>query len=135
MRKHLAVLTKGAIKAIFNGEKTVEIRLSEKKIAPFSQVHVGDLVYMKPPGEEIEGQFEIKRVASFEGLTDKEWKIIRREYSGTVWLGSVKLTQEFFEKHKSAQFATIIHIGQVEHFIASPVKIAKKDLRGWVVLS
>ncbi len=134
MKKHLAIFTKDAIDRIFAGLKTVEIRFSQKRIPPFGVVNIGDLVYIKPPGQEIVGQFLIKQVISFEGLGKDEWQMFKQNYGQKLSFGSQTKMQEFFEKRKLAKFATLIFMDQVEQFITSPVKIKKSDLRGWMIL-
>lgn len=123
-KKHLAIFSKDHIKDIFSGKKNIELRMSNKKIAPFGKVSIGDLVYIKPPGEDIVGQFIVKKVISIEGLEEEDWKLIDTRYSKKM----------SGEKKSSAKYATIIFIDQVEQFITAPVKIKKSDLRGWVVL-
>lgn len=105
MRKHLAIFKGGAGEKILSGEKIIESRFSKVKKAPFGEVCAGDLVYIKPSGKDIIGQFRVKKVCYFE---DPEIK--------------------------QARYATFIFIGDSARFITSPVKIPKKDLRGWVVL-
>lgn len=134
MTQHLAILTQFAIHAILKGEKRVEIRLSEKKIVPFGSVHRGDMVFIKPPGKDILGRFEVKKVISFEGLDPVDWQFIKNNFQDEIRFGNIKDEEEFFKKHKNAQYATIIYIGQVEQFITSPIRIPKKDQRGWIVL-
>lgn len=134
MKKHLAIFTKDTIDRIFAGQKTVEIRFSQKRIAPFGVVNIGDLVYIKPPGQEIVGQFLIKQVISFEGLAKEEWQMFKQNYGQKLSFGSQAKMLEFFEKRKLAKFATLIFMDQVEQFITSPVKIKKSDLRGWMIL-
>lgn len=134
MKKHLAIFTKDAIERIFAGLKTVEIRFSQKRIPPFGIANIGDLVYIKPPGQEIVGQFLIKKVISFEGLGKEEWQMFKQNYGQKLSFGSQTKMQEFFEKRKLAKFATLIFMDQVEQFITSPIKIKKSDLRGWMIL-
>lgn len=134
MKKHLAIFTRNAIKAIISGEKTVETRFSKKKIAPFGVVSVGDVVYMKPPGEELAGQFEVTKVISLEGIDEADWKWIKNEYGEKISFGTVAEMKNYFKEHQNSRYATIIYIGKIEQFVTSPIKIEKKDLRGWVVL-
>lgn len=123
MKKHLAIFTKEEIKKIFSGKKNIDIRLSQKRISPFGRVNIGDIVYIKPPGEEVVGQFIVKKVISFEGLEIEDWKVLKSGYG----------VKDAFSL-KNPKFATLIFIDQVEQFITSPIKLEKKDLRGWVVL-
>lgn len=134
MRKHLAIFDLETIKIIFSGKKTIESRFSQGKIAPFGQINIGDLVYIKAPGKDILGQFKVKKVISFEGLDGVDWDMIKLKYGKGLTLGNKEKDRQFFEKHLNAKYATIIYIGQVEQFITSPIRIQKKDLRGWVVL-
>lgn len=134
MSKHLAIFSEPAIVAIFSGKKRIESRFSQKRISPFGQVKVGDIVYIKPPGKEIVGQFRVKKVLSFEGLDKDDWKFISTNYGEEISLGTKKADKEFFDAHKSSKFGTLIFIDQLEQFITSPIRIRKSDLRGWVVL-
>ncbi|MBI2595386.1 hypothetical protein HYW46_01465 [Candidatus Daviesbacteria bacterium] len=134
MTKHLAVFSKEAVQRIFEGKKTVESRFSQHKIAPFGSVGKGDLVYIKPAGGEIAGQFLVKKVISFENLDGSDWQIIRFHFGKKLSLGNKGLDDKFFKIHKDAKYGTLIFIDRVEQFITSPIKISKKDQRGWMVL-
>lgn len=132
--RHLAIFSLAAVEAIFSGQKKVECRFSQKRIAPFGQVRVGDTVFIKPPGKEIVGQFKVKKVISFEGLDKEDWQLIHSKYGQLLSLGSKREDQIFFDGHQRAKYGTVIFLGAIEQFIISPIKIPKKDLRGWVVL-
>lgn len=134
VKKHLAILSKEAIQRIFAGEKTIETRFSVNKIPPFGIISCGDTVYMKPPGGEIIGRFEVKKVIFFDGWQVKDWEIIKDHFWGQISLGKKDADEDFIKKHNKAKFATLIFIGKVEQFITSPIRVRKKDLRGWVVL-
>jgi hypothetical protein len=134
MKKHLGIFNEDVISAIFSGKKRVESRFSQKKIAPFGTVGVGDIIYIKPPGKEIVGQFRVKKVVSFEGMDEKDWDLIRSKYTKLISSGNKERDEEFFKKHSKAVFGTLIFIDEVEQFIVSPIKILKSDLRGWMVL-
>ncbi len=121
MKRHLAIFSKEEIKQIFSGQKSIDIRFSKKKIPPFGVISIGDLVYIKPPGQDIVGQFKIKKVISFEGLDGEDLKFIKTSYGEKP-------------KNQEAKFAAVIFMSEIEQFITSPIKISKKDSRGWVVL-
>jgi hypothetical protein len=134
MKKHLAILTRQAIKAVIAGDKTVEIRFSKKKISPFSEVSMNDIVYMKPPGEELTGQFEVKKVISLEGIEEADWVWIKDQFTGKMSLGSPAEAKNYYKLHQDSKYATIMFITKVEQFITPPIKIIKRDLRGWLVI-
>lgn len=122
MKKHLAIFSTQAIERIFAGLKTVEVRFSVKRISPYGEIESGDIVYIKPPGEEIVGQFLVKKVIFMDNLEDKDWDFISKNYS----LEAKKI---------NTRFLTIIFIGQVEQFITSPIKFSKRNSKNWVVLT
>lgn len=126
---------KSAIEAILSGKKTVETRFSKHRICPYGQVEAGDLVYIKPPGEAIIGQFRVKKVFFFEGLEEKDVQEIFEKYKSEISVGDALEDQKYLEVKRNSRFATLIFVGESERFITSPVKIRKKDLRGWVVLN
>lgn len=134
MSKHLAIMNKQTVEAILGGLKTIETRFSKHKIPPFGAVEVGDLVYIKPPGEEIIGQFRVKKVFSFEGLTEEDISKIFAEYGKRISIGEKQMDEKYQKEKSIARFGTLIFIGESERFITSPIKIKKSDMRGWVVL-
>ena len=127
-------MSKEVIALIFMGKKTIESRFSQKRIVPFGAVEIGDKVYLKSPGGDIKGQFKASKVIYFAGLEKDDWELIRSKYGPQISLGDSEQDEQFFKKHKTAKFATLIFITAVEQFITSPIKIEKKDLRGWMVL-
>lgn len=134
MKKHLAIFSPEVIVQIFSGEKTIETRFSKRKIAPFGVVQIGDLVYIKPSGKDIVGQFMVKKVISFEGLDSNDWQVIIEKYGRQIVLGSKEDQAQFLKSKQDAKYGTLIFIDKIEQFITSPIKITKKDQRGWVVL-
>lgn len=127
--KHLAIFTKGVGEKILSGEKTIESRFSRKKNPPFGVISSGDLVYIKPSGEDIIGQFRVQKVFFFDGLTQNDLNDLQKRYDNQL-----ATDKNYWESKKNAKFGTLIFIGNSSRFITSPVKFPKKDLRGWVVL-
>lgn len=129
MKKHLAIFKGNGGELILNGQKTIESRFSRAKIAPFGQVFSRELVYIKPSGKEIIGQFRVKKVICFEGLTAGDVKDIREIYGKEIAMDEI-----YWKAKEAAKVATLIFIGESSRFLTAPLKIPKKDLRGWVVL-
>ena len=134
MRKHLAILRKSAIEAILSGKKTIETRFSQHRIAPYGKVSVGDLIYLKPPGQDLVGQFKAKKIIYFEGLEEEDLDKIFKEYGPKIKTGGKEEDEKYQAEKKSSKFGTLIFISESERFITSPIKVKKKDLRGWMVM-
>lgn len=130
----MAIMKKPTIEAILSGKKTVETRFSKHKILPFEAISVGDIVYMKPPGEDIIGQFRVKKVFFYGGLTREDVKKIFSDYGKGINTGDSKMDSQYQKEKEESYFGTLIFISESERFITSPIKVKKSDLRGWVVL-
>lgn len=130
MKKHLAIFKGNGGELILTGAKTVESRFSRAKIAPFGVISSGDLVYIKPSGKDIIGQFRVKKVFSFEGLSPIDVKDIRERYGLDI-----AMADSYWKGKESSRVATLIFIGESSRFLTSPLKISKKDQRGWVALN
>ena len=128
--KHLAVFKGEGVGLILNGKKTVESRFSKRKNVPFLQISAGDLVYIKPSGKDIIGQFRVKKVIFYDGLTDEDVEQIKKSFGDAI-----AQPNEYWESKIGSKYGTLIFIGEVDPFITAPIKISKKDLRGWVVLN
>lgn len=129
MIKHLAIFKGEAAELILQGKKIVESRFSKRRDIPFGAVSSGDLVYIKPSGKDIIGQFRVKKVIFFDGITKEDFEAIKKEYGENLVVDEL-----YWDAHKGAKYGTLIFIGDSSRFITSPIKIPKKDLRGWVVL-
>ena len=127
--KHLAIFKGDGAEKILSGEKSIESRFSKRKDPPFGMISNGDLVYIKPSGKDIIGQFRVKKVIFFDGLNQQDLKGIKLKYGENI-VGN----EEYWKAHQEAKYGTLIFIGDSSQFLTSPIKIPKKDLRGWVVL-
>src|SRR3989338_7033481 len=127
--KHLAIFKGEGVGLILNGKKTVESRFSKRKNPPFGQISAGDMVYIKPSGKDIIGQFRVKKVIFFDGLDIRDFRELREKYGVKLAVG-----EDYWKGKESSRYGTLIFIGEVNTFITSPIKYPKKDLRGWVVL-
>lgn len=134
MKKHLAILHKSAINAILSGNKLIETRFSDHRIVPFGVINVGDLVFMKEPGRDIIGQFKVKKVFNYEGLTQQDVEKIFTDFGGAISVGDKQEDEAFFTQKKNSHYGTLIFVGESERLITSPVIFKKSDRRGWVVL-
>lgn len=127
--KHLAIFKGRGAEKILKGEKSIESRFSKSKIPPFGVISSGDLVYIKISGKDIIGQFRVKKVIFFDGLGLEDILDIKVRYGKAL-----AVDESYWESTENAKFGTLIFIGDSARFITSPIKIPKKDQRGWVVL-
>ena len=127
--KHLAIFKGDGAKKILTGEKTIESRFARGRIAPYGVVSCGDLVYIKPSGGEIIGQFKVKKVIFFDNLDLSDLSNLKEKYGKQL-----AVDEDYWKGKDKSKYATLIFVGESTKFITSPIKLKKKDLRGWVVL-
>jgi len=129
MKKHLAIFKGEGGEKILSGKKTIESRFSRRKSPPYGVISSGDLVYIKPTGKEIIGQFRVQKVLFFDGLEDSDILDFKKRYGRQL-----AMEEDYWKKKIGSRYLSLIFIGDSARYLTSPIKIPKKDLRGWVVL-
>ena len=85
--KHLAIFKGEGGNLILTGKKTIESRFSRRKDPPFGQISTGDLVYIKQSGKDIIGQFRVKKVIFYDGLTPDDVSEIEERFGKKILVG------------------------------------------------
>jgi hypothetical protein len=125
---HLAVLVEPFLKYILDGRKTVESRFSANRCAPYRQVNKGDIILLKRAGGSVMGMCEAAQVWCYE-LEPSSWNEIKSGFAQAICAQD----PEFWKDRENAAYATLIRI---ENVVPLPnLSCAKRDRRGWVVLS
>jgi hypothetical protein len=124
---HLAVLLEPYLKYILEGRKTVESRFSERRIAPYGDVHRHDVILLKRSGGPILGLCQVSNIWYYQ-LDPESWREIRAEFSQMLCAEN----PEFWSQRRGAEFATLMSLRNVLKI--QPIKYSKNDRRGWVVL-
>lgn len=88
MRRHVAIIsTPFILNALLSGEKTVEARLAESKIAPFGAVGHGDQILLKLTGGLVYGQITVDNVLYYDHLDGEAIGKLRKEYGHDMMVG------------------------------------------------
>jgi ASC-1-like (ASCH) protein len=125
---HLAVLLEPYLRFILDGSKTVESRFSKNRIAPFNSVEQGDVILLKKAAAKaVSGVCVIRQVWYYQ-LDANTWDQVRDGFTSVLRAED----PSFWEQRKSAQFATLMRISEVQAL--PPIEVRKHDRRGWVVL-
>ncbi|MGB3508018.1 MAG: ASCH domain-containing protein [Microcoleaceae cyanobacterium] len=123
---HIAILQKHYLELVLLGQKTIESRLSKRKIAPYQKVAEGDCILFKESGGEILAMAEVKQCWYYQN-PDIDW--CKRKFNSLV-CGA----DNYWESKRDAKYASFILISGLHQF-PQPIKISKKDGRGWVVFT
>jgi hypothetical protein len=124
---HLAVFIEPFLQYVLEGTKEIESRFSAVRCAPYHSVSKGDVVLLKRTGGPVLG-LGLVESAWFYELEPDSWQEIRNNYATAL----CAFDPLFWEDRKNASFATLMRIEHV-HAIP-PIKVEKRDRRGWVVV-
>lgn len=119
---HLAIMKKewGLTTKILTGEKKVETRWYQNKIAPWDQIYPGDWVYFKDSGEPVHIKAKVERVEQYENLSRKKVIELLSKYAQADGLGVDKGSiQKFYHLFKNKKYCIVIYLTspqQVESF-------------------
>jgi hypothetical protein len=124
---HLAVMVEPFLQFVLSGRKTVESRFSVNRCAPYGQVEDGDVILLKRTGGPIVGLCQVSERWLYQ-LDPGSWDFIREKFAKALCADS----SGFWKDRENALFATLMRVRNVRKI--APVKIEKRDRRGWVVL-
>jgi hypothetical protein len=124
---HLAVMIEPYLRFLLSGAKTVESRFSVNRCAPYEQVNKGDVILLKKSGGPVVGLCQVAH-RWFYRLNPNSWRAIKQEFAEYLCIQD----PTFWKERESASFATLIKVQHVRSI--TPIKVEKRDRRGWVVL-
>jgi hypothetical protein len=124
---HLAVFVEPFLKFILDGQKTVESRFSVVKCAPYDRVKEGDVILLKRVAGPVVGLCRVSS-ASFYELDKANWQFIRDKFAKAICADD-----DFWASRCHAVYATLLTV--TDPVEIRPFNVAKKDRRGWVVVT
>lgn len=128
MNYHLVILKKPYLDSILAGQKTIESRFTRTKRPPFGQVASGDMLFLKESCGPVVATATAEAVKYLENLCPMRINKIRQQYNDKILADN-----QYWLDKAGCRFGILIWLQNVQP--TSPVRIDKKDLRGWVVLS
>lgn len=81
---HLVILRPPYLDMILSGEKTVESRLSGRRHPAAARCALGDWLYLKRVGGDIEGRARVARIDAYADLTPADLRVLSQEWAGRV---------------------------------------------------
>ena len=125
--KHLAIMRNPWMKYLINGTKTIESRISQRKIIPWRKVVVGDWIYFRLAGDSmVNHRAQVKQVKYYSGfqIFDK-----LREYQHEIGID-----ENYIQSKQKCQYLTLIWLSKVEELGINCFPFVKKDQRAWVLI-
>lgn len=133
---HVAIMKKarGLIPKILSGEKTIESRWYESRIAPWDRIDPGDTIYFKNAGEPIILKTSVVSVVQGIDLSEEEIRSLLSQYGSAIGIPEEDISN-FFEKVKSKRYIILIFLGKPE--LVPSFQIQKKGfglMTAWLTL-
>ncbi|RJQ18213.1 hypothetical protein C4573_00640 [Candidatus Woesearchaeota archaeon] len=114
--QHVAIMKKSwkLTEKILSGKKKIESRWYSSKIAPWDNIHAGDVVYFKDSGDPVTIRAEVEKVLQFSLNRDKVKEILM-QYGHADGI-AIQDIQKSYEKLKKKKYCILV-------FLRNPFKI------------
>lgn len=112
---HVAIIQPGLVDELLCGRKSVETRLSARRVSPYGRVSPGDIVYFRGRGGGYAVRAVVDHVEYFSELTPKRIAALRDVYEEHVRGGSA-----YWKSKRGAKFGTFMHLSNVTACRAGP---------------
>lgn len=120
---HVAVLLKPYLDLVLAGTKRVECRLTQQPIAPFEAIEPGERIYLKQSGGPYRASAVAGEVLFEANLSPARVRQLYKHYNEYI-CGEI----EFWRRKKSARFATLVWLEQVEPAEVGPALAPSRGL-------
>lgn len=108
MNTHLAVLHRPYLDRILAGEKTIEMRLTKTRRAPFGRIRCGDTIYFKQASGPIRAVATAGQVRTYTDLTPEQIDNIRAKYDHRI-TGA----DDAWRRKRQSRYGTLIWLRDV----------------------
>jgi hypothetical protein len=128
MAIHVVILKPAYLRAVLDGRKTIECRLSKTQVPPYDRVAAGERLFLKYSGGPFAATCLAGRVETFADLTPDRIDALHQRYNDAV-----RDDGGYWQGKRDSRFATLVHLTAVEPIDVGP-PYAKSPYRGWFVL-
>ncbi|HLX57648.1 MAG TPA: hypothetical protein VKR83_11540 [Ktedonobacteraceae bacterium] len=119
----------GMIDKLATGQKSIESRWYNRKLAPWGKISPGESIYFKNVGEPVTLQAQVNKVSYFSDLIPQRVLSILEQYRGDLGIEPGQLPT-FYERYRHKRYAILIFLKGVQHI--SPFEI---DRTGYGAMS
>lgn len=123
---HLGVFNEPCLSFMLEGKKTIESRISKKRIAPYKRINKDDIVVVKKSGGGVVAYFTIKEVKYID-LKEVSINDVKDKYNKELFV-----SDEFWMEKEDSSYATLMFIEKLVKL--ESFKINKKGMQTWIVL-
>ncbi len=132
---HLAIYSRNRsrdyIDLMMNGEKTLDIKWSYNRIAPYKKLNAGDYIYIKETGGPVVGRIPVTEVEFLEIIHPDQIRDIFLNVMEEIGMVDEAHVERVTKRMSGKRYATLFKFGTPEP-LKLPVKIEKRDRRVWI---
>lgn len=128
-KTHLAILKTPYLAAVIAGRKTIELRLTKTRNAPFGRIQKGDRIYLKQSSGPVTAIATVAKVEEHESLTPKKITALQKRCNKHICAPDAHWAAK-----ADSKYACLIWLKDVTP-MANPQTIQKRDQRPWVILT
>lgn len=125
---HVAILKPGYIKAILDGTKTIESRLTKTAQPPHGKVESGERLFLKASGGPFMATAIAGEVLTYEDMSPSDVKKMRKHYGEQIGGDDA-----YWDIKSDSRFATLVELKEVEPIDVGP-KYKVAYMKAWYVL-
>lgn len=132
---HVAIMRKSwdLTEKIISGEKSIESRWYDSRVAPWDRIKAGDTVYFKNSGEPIRIKSSVGKVLQFSDLNENKVADLLKEYAAQDGIDDADVPK-FFQMFKDKKYCILIFLRDVR--AVEPFDIDKSgfgSMSAWIV--
>lgn len=116
---HVAIVHRRIARELLSGRKSVESRLSSRRIAPFGLVSAGDRIYFKVSGGPFFATATVEHVEDYTSLTPTKVRLLARLYRAAV-----RATPDYWRSKRDARFGTFMLLSMLTPVAEGPAYTA-----------
>jgi|GEM_PF-3405849 len=116
---------------MFSGEKTIDIKLSDRRIPPYNAINDGDMLYVKESSGPVVGRILIPKVTYHVITNPMQILDILLTIQDSVGLDNEEHAKRMFERVAGKRYVTLFELAEPEA-LERPIRIEKYDRRVWV---
>jgi hypothetical protein len=133
---HLAIYNKNLfdrdyIALMLDGDKTLGVKFSSRKTAPYQKLSDGDYVYLKESSGPLRGRVRVSHVRNEEFTSPEEIMTFLVEHSKEIGIESESQLMQIWHLNASKRYVCYWRM-EMPETIQYPVSIQKRDRRSWV---
>ncbi|HEX7009658.1 MAG TPA: ASCH domain-containing protein [Phycisphaeraceae bacterium] len=125
---HVAILMPAYLRMILKGRKTIESRLSSRKMPPYRMIQAGQRIFFKASGGPFRATAIAQHVDFYDDLTPQRVRELRQRFQGRICAD-----EGYWRAKQRCRYATLIHLAQVEPIDTGP-RYRPSSYLAWFVL-